>query len=175
MEQWERQSGESARAFQAFTIYRDLGPDRSITVVARKLRKQAALISRWCSQWRWVRRVEAYDSHLDALRRKAREKSIERAERRQLRISRALQAKAAERLKGLQASDLKPRDMITAITEGIKLERLVLGQATEQISGRFEPVIVKMWQPPKTEGATNGSPSAEKKEPIKAADQKDAS
>lgn len=34
---WERQEGESAKAFEAFTIYAGLGADRSLRAVAQQL------------------------------------------------------------------------------------------------------------------------------------------
>lgn len=57
---FERQEGESEKAYQAFRTYIDLGADRSLAAVGQKLRKSKALMERWSSRWKWVRRVEAY-------------------------------------------------------------------------------------------------------------------
>ncbi len=34
---WERQKGESEQAFKAFTVYRDMGQERTISAVVRQL------------------------------------------------------------------------------------------------------------------------------------------
>lgn len=43
---WERQEGESAKAFEAFTIYAGLGADRSLRAVAQQLGKSKTLMDR---------------------------------------------------------------------------------------------------------------------------------
>lgn len=59
---WGRQSGESARAFDAFTTYAHLGPaGRSLRRVAQELGKSASLMSRWSAQHEWVERASAFD------------------------------------------------------------------------------------------------------------------
>jgi hypothetical protein len=86
---WDtRLAGESVKAWAAFTIYRDLGLDRTITLAWRKAnkRKKGEAPGRW-EFWsrthHWVERAAAYQEHLDALRRQAREKRlVELAERR---------------------------------------------------------------------------------------------
>lgn len=66
---WERRQGESAKAYQAFVIYRDLGAERSTSKVAQKLSKSEQLIRRWSAKHEWQQRVEAWDaeqqSHAD--------------------------------------------------------------------------------------------------------------
>ena len=78
----ERQPGEGLKAWAAFTIYRDLpNRERSIDEAWRKAkkRKRGAAPGRW-QLWsrahRWVERVQAYEAHLDDLRRTAREKRL---------------------------------------------------------------------------------------------------
>ena len=62
---WERQPGESAQAFEAFKIYRDLGLKRSNQEVCKQLSKSRQLISRWKATWNWDERVRAYDNALE--------------------------------------------------------------------------------------------------------------
>lgn len=50
---WERQEGESSKAFEAFVIYRDMGAKRTFTAVADTLHKSCTLIRRWKEQWDW--------------------------------------------------------------------------------------------------------------------------
>lgn len=61
---YDRQPGESEQAFTAFRTYLDLGPKRSLAKVGHQLGKSKALMERWSSQWKWVKRVEAYTNHL---------------------------------------------------------------------------------------------------------------
>jgi hypothetical protein len=76
MNPWEPQQKESMPAYAAFAEYRDLGPERSIEAVSRKVSKSLPLLKRWSSRWSWVERAKAYDAHLDEIRRTAREQSI---------------------------------------------------------------------------------------------------
>jgi hypothetical protein len=50
---------ETAKAFHAFQIYRDLGPKRSLAKVARKLGISRQLIERWSRQHSWQKRIRA--------------------------------------------------------------------------------------------------------------------
>lgn len=78
---WEQQPGESSPAFAAFAEYRDLGPERSIDAVVQKLDKSRTLIGRWSGRWEWVKRVHAYDAHLDEVMREARESALAKRSR----------------------------------------------------------------------------------------------
>jgi hypothetical protein len=73
---WGRQENESARAFQAFEVYRDLGVERSLVKVGQTLGKSRALIERWSAQHDWVDRVEALADRDEMLRREAVEEHV---------------------------------------------------------------------------------------------------
>jgi hypothetical protein len=61
---------EGAKAYQAFTMYRDLPiPERSLQMVSQRLGKNKSLCARWSTQFRWVERANAWDSQQDQIRR----------------------------------------------------------------------------------------------------------
>ena len=79
--EWERQQGESSRAFRAFIHYRDLGPDRrslnAAYAVARETQEELRAPGcwyEWSAAFRWVERAAAWDAYLDGERLKARAK-----------------------------------------------------------------------------------------------------
>lgn len=87
---WDRQTGESARAFEAFSEYRDHGPGRSLSKVAQKLNKSKQLLGRWSVTYSWVKRCQSYDTQAD---------SEARSERRTRR--RAMLDQATEKVDGM--------------------------------------------------------------------------
>jgi hypothetical protein len=142
---WERQPGESSRAFGAFCVYRDLGPRRSLRAAAEKFyeRRSAAVLRQcntWSSAFHWVERASARDKHLDAEARRAQEEARREMAERQAREARALQAKAVERLKVLRPEELGPADVLRYFVEAAKLERLALGEPDavqrQEVTGR---------------------------------------
>lgn len=78
---WERQPGETAKAFQAFRAYRDLGPARTMLAAYRltKGKPDAKAISggwaRWSQEHRWTERADAYDLHREQTERLEREQT----------------------------------------------------------------------------------------------------
>lgn len=121
---WERQEGESEKAFEAFAVYRDMGAERSITKVVQSLNKTRALIGRWSSQWNWQERVRAYDNELE---KEARTKAIRDRKAmttRHINIAMQLQKKALEALNGLSVEDMSPKDIKEYIKMATDLERL---------------------------------------------------
>lgn len=75
---WQQQQGESGKAYEAFSTYRDLGPGRSITTLERTLHKSRALLGGWSSRYNWVNRCRAFDLH-----NQQQEETIAREERAQ--------------------------------------------------------------------------------------------
>jgi hypothetical protein len=73
-EPWERQEGEGDKPFRAFTIYRDMGAERSLRKVAQTIgHNQKVTCEHWSRKFGWVDRVRKYEDHLDSLKRKAEE------------------------------------------------------------------------------------------------------
>ena len=68
----DRLPDEGSRPFEAFLAYRDLGPNRSLDAVAKRLSKSLAIVGRWSSDYSWQARVRAFENHLERVRCEAR-------------------------------------------------------------------------------------------------------
>ena len=80
--------GESKYAYRAFTIYRDLGHDRTVLNAFKIWRRERGnpvpegrkgaangQWSAWSSKFKWIQRARAYDRHWDRIRMDAREQA----------------------------------------------------------------------------------------------------
>ena len=74
---WTRRDGETGTAYAAFSTYRDLGPRRSIAEAYRQrtgkesAKQAGGHWTRWYRDHQWKTRAEAYDAHLDDVKRRA--------------------------------------------------------------------------------------------------------
>jgi hypothetical protein len=163
-EVWERQLGETSKAYAAFCVYRDLGPQRSLEAVRKEFAKNGKRISikflgRWSAKYRWVERAAAYDDYLDRRRREEKERAILDMAERHAREAVALQQKALARLRELDPAELSPRDVLNYLVEAMKLERLSRGEPTE--IGKQEvmlPALVEVVTDEKGAGAVAPGP-----------------
>lgn len=142
VDEWERKPGESARAFRAFTIFRDMGDERGVTKV-RDVGGGASLktLMEWAEKWRWVDRANAYDRMLDRRRVKAQIEEIEAQARRQVIIGQTLQETGLSWVKEETATPEQRAKNLTAasalryIDKGIELERQGLGVDEKDSAG----------------------------------------
>lgn len=98
---WEQQPGESAKAFEAFAAYRDMGTERSIRKVAQQLNKSNALIARWSKNYEWPDRARAYDRELDRQAREQAVRSVRQMTDRHIRIAMQFKPKRCGRWRTL--------------------------------------------------------------------------
>jgi hypothetical protein len=82
---WERQPDETAQAYAAFCVYRDLGQGRSNDKAYRAAKGEPTYKGRARASWwgwsrsnRWVARAQAYDAQLQEVELKAREDEARR-------------------------------------------------------------------------------------------------
>jgi hypothetical protein len=71
---YDREPDEAARAFAAWTVYRDLGSDRSLRKAAEMLGKSEGYVGqleRWSSRFGWVDRARASDTEREMIARQA--------------------------------------------------------------------------------------------------------
>ena len=68
---FEQQPRESAKAFAAFSLYLNLGAERSTREVGKQLGKSEGLMERWAAKFDWRNRVAAHAAHLATVEREA--------------------------------------------------------------------------------------------------------
>ncbi len=131
---WERQKNESSKAYAAFCVYRDLGPERSLDKALSEVNKKPTNRrhwSRWMEKYRWYERVQAYDDYIERKKRKEKEKAILEMAERHARLAMAFQQRIAQRLQEIDPAELSPADMARWLDIATKLERLSRGEPTE--------------------------------------------
>lgn len=121
---WEQQTGESGPAFEAFSTYRDLGPGRTVSAVAEKLRKSDSLLRRWKTKWEWRQRAAAYDASIAEQARRKAIKDHRDMENRHIGLAMQLQKKALEALNLLEPEEMSAKDIKEFVKLSTELERL---------------------------------------------------
>ena len=74
--EFERLPRESAKAFEAFRLYLNMGAGRSAGAVAKELAKSGQLVRRWSAKFDWGARVQAHGAHLALVERQATEAAL---------------------------------------------------------------------------------------------------
>lgn len=147
-EPWVRQPCDTDLSWDLFQAFLALPTPRRLVDLVKRASGHGlswARLQELAWEDGWGIRAECWDSHLDRLRvetieQVTREDARARAER-QGALARKLQRlgelEADKLLKASQGSDmpglLLPRDMIRAITLGVRTERLALGESTEKV------------------------------------------
>lgn len=135
-EPWERQDGETARAWEAFCKYRDMGPDRSLRKVVQALNKNLTTIAEWSSKYEWVKRVAAWDAEQDRIARQEQIKAIKAMRNRHAGMAKAMIVKAGRALQRIPDEEIKASDISRMIEVASKLERISRGDVGEVIEER---------------------------------------
>lgn len=73
---FEQLPKESAKAFAAFSLYLNLGAERSTRAVGQELGKSEGLLERWAAKFDWRNRVAAHAAHLATVEREAVEAAV---------------------------------------------------------------------------------------------------
>jgi len=156
---WDQMPGESSKAFQAFSLYRDLGPSRCLDQASRNYHQRqrtetagtpprrppraSGTIRRWAERWNWSARALAWDQELERVKRTEQVAAVKEMGERHAREALMLQNKAVERLRLLRPEELKPRETLNFLVEAAKLERLARGEPTERVAEEHRFTDVK--------------------------------
>lgn len=123
-ELWNRQQGETSAAFEAFSLYRDMGAGRTAAAVSQKLQKSYTLICRWRKCWAWDERADAWDESILAAARRRAQEELQAMIERHIAQARELQDKAAAALDALDPATLTPAQILEFLRFGTDLERI---------------------------------------------------
>ena len=118
MTEWDIQPGETAKAFHAFSHYRDMPPaDRSIDTAhaehlarcegrKRRGKRGSNRWQDWSPKHDWVSRAAAHDADLSRKRRDRRARELEEAQDRAAKIARSALDRLEERLKAIDVEQI---------------------------------------------------------------------
>lgn len=147
---WERQEGETPRAYEAFCVYRDLGPNRSITKTAQELNKNRTTIGEWSTKYEWVKRAAAWDSEQDRIARRMQIEEIKKMRKKHAALANSMLIKAAKALQKIPVEEIKAVDISRLVEVGSKLERLSrgdVGDVIEERDGGQAESVVQFYMP----------------------------
>lgn len=133
---WERQPGETARAFEAFATYRDMGTERSLRKTGQALNKNLTTIAEWSSKYEWVKRVAAWDAEQDRIARAEQVKEIKKMRKRHAALASTMLIKAATALQRLKDDEISASEISRMVDVASKLERISRGDVGEVVEER---------------------------------------
>lgn len=85
---WERLEREPPKAYQGFIIFRDMGPERTVSEAYRRYtnrpdsRAPGRFFIMWASEFNWRVRAQAYDDYCERLRLREQDVAIREAAKR---------------------------------------------------------------------------------------------
>ena len=158
---WDRLPTESTKAYEAFSIYRDMGRERSLSKVAERLQKSDTLMGRWSRNFDWVERAACWDDEQDRIEREIAQReqaqAIKNMRKRHAEIANAMLIKAAKALKRLPEDEIKPQDVSRMVDVASKLERISrgdVGEVVEERDGGTAAPSVTFYMPDNGRGET---------------------
>jgi len=138
---WERMLSETAKAYAAFTKYRDLASKRTLREVAQLSGCSAQNIEHWSRRWNWVDRCYAFDLVEEEKLRQQMSRDRVAHHRRQIQIGQALLSVTVAGLREWQSRleqklplNLAPEQLAVLLKLGDDLESRGLGFASARES-----------------------------------------
>ena len=98
-EKWERQEGESAKQYEYFKTFLDLGALRTIPKVQEKTNKSLTYLNTLSSRNNWIARADAYDRYIDEITRKENIEAIKKANKENIQLAQAIKFVAGKKAK----------------------------------------------------------------------------
>lgn len=112
---WERQKGETSKAYSAFKVYLEM-EDRGIQKVAERLSVSPQNIRKWSGKNNWEERAAAYDSSIVEAMRKSKIAAIKDTIRHKLDLADKLEKKALLALEQINLNRISGRTIVEMLT-----------------------------------------------------------
>jgi hypothetical protein len=163
---WNKRGDESAKAFEAFNLYLELGAQRTVVKVSEKCGKHVSMLYRWSRRYQWDARCDAWEDFQDAEWVKERQRSIREACRRHTLIAKSMTGKVTGRLKKIDPEELSPSDLARWLDTAVKIERQALGLSTgsHELTGKDGSAVEIMHEAKQRLAGLLGSLVAESEE-----------
>lgn len=123
IEPWERQPGETEKAYEAFLVYKNMGAGRTIVAVGRRLSKSRQLMTRWATRYNWKERVQAFDRENERIEQGRIQKERAAMIKRHIKMGLAVQGKALKALDRMDPESLTPGNIREFLRFGVMLEK----------------------------------------------------
>jgi hypothetical protein len=131
---WERRPRESSRAYEAFRLYRDIGPMRSVDQLAMSTARPS-MIAKWSHTFGWVGRARAWDDHVYRIADGARLDALREMQRTHALAGRVAFGKAVAALQAISPADINASAAVRLLDIGTKLERATLSTSLADLQG----------------------------------------
>jgi hypothetical protein len=140
---WDRQHGETSRAYAAFRRYRDAGPLRTQAATAMAFDVHLRTVNRWSARWDWQARAVAWDDEVHILEYARRLEAIRTLHDTHQRAARAALTKALAALAAIDAKDIPAGAAARLLELGTRLERETLLTSVEDLQGIARSVLTE--------------------------------
>jgi hypothetical protein len=144
-ESWVQLPGETGRAYAAFCVFRDCGPERNILKAVEATEKDAVKRGKryrvwrnWCSQFRWRERAADYDRYTEKLRQAETRKTIEAQGELHRAVTGKMLVVVSKKLDLMDPADLSQGNLTEWVETAIRVEREAAGLVAPN-GGKAEP------------------------------------
>jgi hypothetical protein len=133
LDDWEKLSGETSAAFDAFRAFRDYGAGRNLKVALLGIENDTRQFSKlyrqwrnWSAKYRWFKRASDYDAYIDRVKLAERRKTIEDREKKHLEVSGRMLDLSSRRLEMAKPEELTLNNAKDFAEAAIGIERTAL-------------------------------------------------
>jgi hypothetical protein len=133
-ESWEKIPGETALAFAAFCIFRDLGAERNIRKAVETVETDKAAQAKkyhgwrnWSFKYRWCERAADYDRYIEKLKQTELRKTIEAQGEKHRQVTGKMLDVVQKKLDTMNPADLSQGSVTEWVQTAIKAEREAAG------------------------------------------------